>query len=270
MKNSLSNVNIYFPKEEIGTTSNEDGNFIIDHPFQYPIIVIISHVGYESKTIQINEGESKKLLVKLKKQFIQMNELVVTATRTNKLHKEVPIATEVINKSDIDKSGVSNVAELLSLRSGVSIQTSVEGGSVLNILGLDSRYILVLLNGQPINGKFNNRVSLDQIYTQNIERIEIVKGPSSSLYGSEAMAGVINIITNDKIVSKSYNVSIRSNNTETKLRNEGLSSGSENLNLSIKQPFNFYDLSININADEISKDKSIELIEIDRIKKRYI
>ena len=57
-----------------------------------------------------------------------MDELVVTATRTNKLHKEVPIATEVINKSDIKKSGASNVAELLSLRSGVSIQTSVEGG----------------------------------------------------------------------------------------------------------------------------------------------
>ena len=270
MKNSLSNVNIYFPKEEIGTTSNENGNFIIDHSFQYPIIVIISHVGYESETIQINEGESKKLFVKLKKQFIQMDELVVTATRTKKLHKEVPISTEVINKSDINKSGASTVAELFSLRSGVSIQTSVDGGSVLNILGLDSRYILVLINGQPINGKFNNRVSLDQIYTQNIEQIEIVKGPSSSLYGSEAMAGVINIITNDKIVSKSHNVSFRSNNTETKLRNDGLSSGSKNLNLNIKQPFNFYDLSININADEISNDKSIELIEIDKIKKRYI
>ena len=82
MKNSLSNVNIYFPKEEIGTTSNEDGNFIIDHPFQYPIIVIISHVGYESKTIQINEGESKKLLVKLKK-TIYTNERISCYRNTN-------------------------------------------------------------------------------------------------------------------------------------------------------------------------------------------
>ena len=89
-----------------------------------------------------------------------MDELVVTATRTKKLHKNVPIATEVINKSEIKRSGATNIADLLAQRSGVSLQTSVEGGSVLNLLGLDSRYILILVDGQPINGKFNNRVSL--------------------------------------------------------------------------------------------------------------
>ena len=64
---------------------------------------------------------------------------------------------------------------------------------------MDSRNILILIDGQPIIGKFYDRVSLDHIPTSNIDQIEITKGPSSSLYGSEAMAGVINIITNTDV-----------------------------------------------------------------------
>jgi len=206
----------------------------------------------------------------LKRNFIKMDELVVTATRTNKLHSNVPIATEVILKSEIERSGARTIAELLSQRSGVSLQTSVEGGSVLNLLGLDSRYILILKDGQPINGKFNNRVSLDQILAQNVEKIEIVKGPSSSLYGSEAMAGVINIITYDAIQSRSFDFSARINNTENKIRNEGLGNVSNNFNFRISQPYKKFNIKLNINTDDINSDKSIELIEIDRIKKQLI
>ena len=131
----------------------------------------------------------------LKRNFIKMDELVVTATRTNKLHRNVPIATELILKSEIERSGARTIAELLSQRSGVSLQTSVEGGSVLNLLGLDSRYILILKDGQPITGRFNNRVDLNHISLTGIEKIEISKGPGSAIYGTEAMGGVINIIT---------------------------------------------------------------------------
>ena len=116
-----------------------------------------------------------------------MDELVVTGTRTEKFRSEAPISTEVINKKEIQNSGARNIAELLSQRAGVSLQTSVAGGSILNVLGMDSRYVLILIDGQPITGKFNDRVSLDQILTVQVEKVEIVKGPSSSLYGSEAM-----------------------------------------------------------------------------------
>ena len=199
-----------------------------------------------------------------------MDELVVTATRTKKLHKNVPIATEVINKSEIKRSGATNIADLLAQRSGVSLQTSVEGGSVLNLLGLDSRYILILVDGQPINGKFNNRVSLDQIQTYNVDKIEIVKGPSSSLYGSEAMAGVINIITTNELFEKSYDFSVRANNTENNVRNDGFGSGSSYLNFKINQPFKNLNMSLNVNLQEINRDQSIELIEIDLLKKQFL
>jgi len=267
--NPLSSVNIFFPKEEIGTTTNNKGFFKIDFPFKYPVTVDISHIGFQKERIIIQEKITDNLLIELKKLFIEMDELVVTATRTKKVHKDVPIATQVINKSEILRSGTTNVAELLSQRSGVSLQTSVEGGSVLNLLGLDSRYILILIDGQPVNGKFNNRVSLDQIHTKNINKIEIVKGPSSSLYGSEAMAGVINILTDEKVFSRSYDFSIRGINSENKLRTDGLGSGSGSLNFKINQPLKRLNLSINANANKIKTDKTIELIEVDQINRYY-
>ena len=231
-KNPISNVNIYFPKEKVGSTTDLNGNFQIEYKFDFPTTMEVAHIGYQTLYQIIDKNSSIDINLALKKTFIKMDELVVTATRTKKLHSDVPIATEVVSKSEIARSGALTVSELLSQRSGVSLQTSVEGGSVLNLLGLDSRYILILKDGQPINGKFNNRVSLDQILTQNVEKIEIVKGPSSSLYGSEAMAGVINIITRNPNPTRKLIASFRNNNTEHKIRNDGLINGSNNLNLS--------------------------------------
>ena len=207
--NRLSQVNLLIIDSEIGTTTNIGGQFTLNGPFQYPLKIEISHIGYKTHIELIDEPVNGKIQIQLDRQSIQMEELVVTATRTKKLHSDVPIATEVIDRKDIENSGARNIADLLSQRSGVSLQTSVEGGSVLNILGMDSRYILILIDGQPITGRFNNRVSLDQIITDRVKKIEIVKGPSSSLYGSEAMGGVINIITYNDKYSQSINLSAR-------------------------------------------------------------
>ena len=87
---------------------------------------------------------------------------------------------------------------------------------------MDSRYILILINGQSITGRFNNRVSLDQILTDQVTQIEIVKGPNSSLYGSEAMGGVINIITTDNKKSREINISSRYGNTQNNIKDYGL------------------------------------------------
>ena len=79
------------------------------------------------------------------------------------------------------------------------------------MLGLDSRYILILKDGQPITGQFNNRVDLNHISTNRLKKIEITKGPGSAVYGTNAMSGVINIITeeakNTPILTTSYRAS---------------------------------------------------------------
>ena len=119
----------------------------------------------------------------------------MTGTRSNKIYKNTPIATEVISKRDLESSGALNIKELLLTQSGISESPSIYGAYDINIQGMDSKNILFLIDGQPVTGKFYNRISLDHISTDNVEKIEITKGPSSSLYGSSAMGGTINIIT---------------------------------------------------------------------------
>ena len=265
----LSEVNIVINNGIYGTTTGDDGVFLIEIPEELPLEIEVSHIGYKTFR-QSFDIINDSLEFNLYPQFIKMNQLVVTGTRTKKIHDDVPIATEVIDKDDIKNSGALNIADLLSQRAGVSLQRSVEGGSVLNILGMDSRYILVLMDGQPITGRFNNRVALEQILISRVKKVEIVKGPNSSLYGSEAMAGVINIITEDNNNLELIDITARYNNTENKFKNSKLENGSRNISFNGYKPFQKIKIKFNANFDLIKNDKSIQLIEIDKVNKKTL
>ena len=265
----LSEVNIVINNGIYGTTTGYDGVFLIEIPEELPLEIEVSHIGYKTFR-QSFDIINDSLEFNLYPQFIKMNQLVVTGTRTKKIHDDVPIATEVIDKDDIKNSGALNIADLLSQRAGVSLQRSVEGGSVLNILGMDSRYILVLMDGQPITGRFNNRVALEQILISRVKKVEIVKGPNSSLYGSEAMAGVINIITEDNNNLELIDITARYNNTENKFKNSKLENGSRNISFNGYKPFQKIKIKFNANFDLIKNDKSIQLIEIDKVNKKTL
>lgn len=265
----LSEVNIVINNGIYGTTTGDDGVFLIEIPEELPLEIEVSHIGYKTFR-QSFDIINDSLEFNLYPQFIKMNQLVVTGTRTKKIHDDVPIATEVIDIDDIKNSGALNIADLLSQRAGVSLQRSVEGGSVLNILGMDSRYILVLMDGQPITGRFNNRVALEQILISRVKKVEIVKGPNSSLYGSEAMAGVINIITEDNNNLELIDITARYNNTENKFKNSKLENGSRNISFNGYKPFEKIKIKFNANFDLINNDKSIQLIEVDKVNKKTL
>ena len=118
------------------------------------------------------DPDNKKLTIFLEETFYQMNDIVITGTRTPKVLKDVPIATEVINQNEILNSGVENLDELLNHRAGIYVSSSVQGGTTMNMMGIDSKYILTLIDGQPITGKFNSRTSLEQISISNIKKLK--------------------------------------------------------------------------------------------------
>lgn len=120
--------------------------------------------------------------------------IVVTGSRGERRLKDSTVATEVISRKRIEQTGARNVAEVLDTQLGINVSPFF-GGSQIQMLGLDSKYVLFLVDGQRIAGRLNNTVDLTRFKVQNIERIEIVKGSSSALYGADAIGGVINIIT---------------------------------------------------------------------------
>lgn len=124
-----------------------------------------------------------------------MKEVVVTATGTQHTLKDVPVQTEVINRKMLDSFGGKSIEEILGSLTASFAFNEGDMGSQMQLNGLGNNYILILIDGKRIHGDVGGENDLGLIDPHNIERIEIVKGAQSALYGSDAMAGVINIIT---------------------------------------------------------------------------
>ena len=132
-----------------------------------------------------------------------LTELVITATRTERKLSNVAVPVQIISKKAITQSGSVRLNDILSEQTGLYITsggaTTSAGGGVfgngVQIQGLSPDYTLILLDGEPIIGRQGGVIDLSRLAVGNIKKVEIVKGPSSSLYGSEAMGGVVNIIT---------------------------------------------------------------------------
>ena len=135
-----------------------------------------------------------------------LSEIVITSTRTAIQLGNVTVPYQLINKKNIEQIGSLRLKDILQEQTGLYITNGFGAG--VQMQGLNPDYTIILLNGEPLVGRTAGVLDLNRISISNIKRIEIVKGPSSSLYGSEAMAGVINIIT-DTSCKKSVETGIR-------------------------------------------------------------
>ena len=125
----------------------------------------------------------------------QLDEVVVTATGTPHTLKNVPVQTEIISRKQIEQLGAASFEDILSqLSSGFDFNAG-DMGSQMTLNGLGNNYILIMIDGKRLNGDNGGENDLGRIDPHNIDHIEIVKGAGSALYGSDAMAGVINVIT---------------------------------------------------------------------------
>lgn len=126
----------------------------------------------------------------------QLEELMVTATRTERTMGALPMPVSLISKLQIKTIGSLRLNDVLTEQTGLVVVPQVNGiGSGIQMQGLNPDYTLILIDGEPVIGRYTGSLELSRIAVGNIKQIEIVKGPSSSLYGSDALAGVINIIT---------------------------------------------------------------------------
>ncbi|WP_396195957.1 TonB-dependent receptor plug domain-containing protein [Flavobacterium sp.] len=125
----------------------------------------------------------------------QLQEVIITGTRTQRSVATLPLPTQIITGESIRKSGLSRLNEIIQEQTGLITVPDFGGGEGIQMQGLDAAYVMILIDGQPLFGRSAGTLNLGRITINNIDRIEIVKGASSCLYGSEALAGVVNIIT---------------------------------------------------------------------------
>ena len=178
------------------TVSDVKGNFSLSVPNNDPITLLVSFIGYKEETIRIKSGDNVNRKIYLVEDDSNLSEIVVTGTRTPRILKDAPILTRVISSEDIEKSDATNIADLLqSELPGIEFSYSMDQQTSLNMAGFGGNAILFLVDGERVAGETLNNIDYSRLTLDNVERVEIVKGAASSLYGSNAVGGVINLIS---------------------------------------------------------------------------
>ncbi|MCU0441205.1 MAG: TonB-dependent receptor [Bacteroidia bacterium] len=194
----------------IGTTTNEKGAFNIQMPLgKYEVVV--SMIGYmpQTRTVHLT-SESLNLTFVLLPEPKQLAEVTVSGTLREVSKQQSPVPVEVYSSQFFLKNPTPNLFESLQLVNGVqpTINCNVCNTGDIRINGLDGPYTMVMIDGMPIMSALSTVYGLSGIPNSMIERVEIVKGPSSTLYGSEAVAGLINIITKNSFTAPRFSADV--------------------------------------------------------------
>jgi len=189
----IANVNIRDISTGKVVATNQRGAFVLSDISPQEVRIVASHVAYDTgDTLRVTPGGF--LEIRLTPTPWVLNDVVVTGTRSPHLLKDVPVQTEVISRRDFQRSGAKSVDEALESAIGVQINEDVSGLGA-TIRGIEGDRVLVLIDGERAVGRVRGSIDLGQYSLANVEKIEVVKGTGSTLYGSDAMGGVINIIT---------------------------------------------------------------------------
>ena len=190
-----------FNSKNYNIISGKDGYFIIKNlPTPSNLTLLISHLGFKEKTLTISSQEYQNhKTIKLTIDNVNLEEIIITGSRRESYIKDSPILTHVINTNDIQNSGYTYVKDVLEM-SIPNVQNVISNHAGISndrikIKGLDNKYMLFLVDGVRVVGEFAGNLDFKMMTLSNIDRIEVVEGGMSSLYGSSAIGGVINVIT---------------------------------------------------------------------------
>lgn len=179
-------------------TTDFEGRVIIPVNEVTPAIIRLG--GYTEKHITLIP-DSPEYRVVLERKTHSLDQVVVTASRTHLDRRESPIAVQVLGQDLLKATQSVSAAEGLSYRPGLRVEYNCQncGFSQVRLNGLDGPYTQILIDGRPVFSALSGVYGLEQIPTSMIERVEVVRGGGSSLYGANAIAGTINIITREPI-----------------------------------------------------------------------
>ncbi|TYP99642.1 outer membrane receptor for ferrienterochelin and colicins [Tenacibaculum adriaticum] len=190
--------NIIIRGTQIGTTSNENGFYELKTS-KKKLVIIASFAGYlsERKSVSIESSKEKTINFALKEHAQILDQITITGTRTDKRRTNSPIIVNVINSETLANVQACNLSEGLKFQTGLRVETDCQtcNYTQLRMNGLTGGYSQILINGRPIFSPLTGLYGLEQIPANMIDRIEVVRGGGSALYGSSAIGGTVNVIT---------------------------------------------------------------------------
>lgn len=198
-QDELPGVNITVSGTNLGAASGPDGNYIITGVPIGSYTLRATMMGYDisEKPIEVRAGAEISADFVLTESVIEMNEIVVTGTGMPTLYQDSPVKTAVVRRELIEKQKFNNLAEAIDFQTGVRVEGNCQNCNFtqVRLLGLEGHHAQILIDSNPVVSSLAGVYGLEQLPREMIERVEIVKGGGSSLYGGQAMAGVVNLIT---------------------------------------------------------------------------
>lgn len=194
--------------------------------------VVVTYLGYRTatQTVEAVAGISKELNFALDEDNIALDEVVLTANRTQTLRREAPALVSVVGSKLFDITNSACMAQGLNFQPGVRTENNCQncGFSQVRINGLDGHYSQILIDSRPVFTSLNGVYGLEQIPSNMIDRIEVVRGGGSALYGASAIGGTINVITKEPLRN-----SAEASHTTTSINGKGGLENTTTANLSL-------------------------------------
>ena len=189
---------VYIKELNIGVESDKDGKFQFEELKKGVYTIVASFNGYFAETKKVTyKGTLLTLEFYLKEHAEVLNEVTVTGTKTDKRKTDSPVIVNVINSVTLQNVQACNLSEGLKFQTGLRVETDCQtcNYTQLRMNGLGGGYSQILINGRPVFSPLTGLYGLEQIPTNMIDKIEVVRGGGSALYGSSAIGGTVNVIT---------------------------------------------------------------------------
>jgi outer membrane receptor for ferrienterochelin and colicins len=192
-------VNIYLEGTNHGTATDITGHYMmVDLPLG-EFTLVARMVGYETQkqNVTLKAGETREINFELKEDMVRVNEVVITGTKTFKRQTESAVIVNVMDSKTIKNVAAQTVSETLNFQPGLRMEVDCQtcNYSQLRMNGLGGAYSQILVNGRSVFSPLTGLYGLEQLPAEMVERIEVVRGGASALYGSSAIGGTVNIIT---------------------------------------------------------------------------
>jgi len=182
---------------ELYDLSNTDGTFAFNSIDPGLYTISVSHLGFYSwsKLVDITSQENLNLHIELRPALIPLGEVKVSSLRYERSEKEIPMPITVVPRENMPRQSSITLSDVLSKETGIALYRDGAWGTSVNIRGLGENRMVILINGNRVETATDLAAGLSMVDVNEIERVEVIKGAASSIYGTGAMAGVINIIT---------------------------------------------------------------------------
>ena len=187
----------------IGVTTENTGHYMIRNVPEGTFTVEVSAVGYKTLTREVNvrRGRSYEVNFVLEEDYVQIDGVIVSATRSETTRKMSPTLVNVVGMDTYERTNATTVAQGLSFQPGVRVENNCQncGFQQVRINGLDGQYTQILIDSRPIFSALAGVYGIEQLPANMVDRVEVMRGGGSALFGSSAIAGTINIITKEPV-----------------------------------------------------------------------